>query len=53
MNEVVIVSGMRTPVGDFLGSLKDLNLVDIGVMALKLSAARRIWQAPEPIRAGR
>jgi acetyl-CoA C-acetyltransferase len=35
MNEVVIVSGMRTPVGDFLGSLKDLNLVDIGVMALK------------------
>jgi acetyl-CoA C-acetyltransferase len=35
MNEVVIVSGMRTPVGDFLGSLKDLNCVDLGVMALK------------------
>ena len=35
MNEVVIVSGMRTPVGDFLGSLKDLNCVDLGVIALK------------------
>jgi acetyl-CoA C-acetyltransferase len=35
MNEVVIVSGARTPVGDFLGSLKDLNLVDLGVIALK------------------
>lgn len=35
MNEVVIVSGMRTPVGDFVGSLKDLNLVQLGVIALK------------------
>jgi acetyl-CoA C-acetyltransferase len=35
MNEVVIVSGMRTPIGDFLGSLKDLNLVELGVIALK------------------
>ena len=35
MNEVVIVSGVRTPVGDFLGSLKRLNCVDLGVIALK------------------
>jgi acetyl-CoA C-acetyltransferase len=35
MNEVVIVSGVRTPIGDFLGSLKDLNCVELGVIALK------------------
>jgi acetyl-CoA C-acetyltransferase len=35
MNDVVIVSGTRTPVGDFLGSLKDLNSVELGVIALK------------------
>jgi acetyl-CoA C-acetyltransferase len=35
MKEVVIVSGARTPVGDFLGSLKDLNCVELGVMAFK------------------
>jgi acetyl-CoA C-acetyltransferase len=35
MNEVVIVSGVRTAVGDLLGSLKDLSLVELGVIALK------------------
>lgn len=35
MNEVVIVSGSRTPVGDLLGSLKDLNCVELGVIILK------------------
>jgi len=35
MNEVVIVSGVRTPVGNFLGSLKDFTCVDLGVIALK------------------
>jgi acetyl-CoA C-acetyltransferase len=35
MKDVVIVSGTRTPVGDLLGSLKDLNCVDLGVIALK------------------
>jgi acetyl-CoA C-acetyltransferase len=35
MNDVVIVSGMRTPVGDFLGSLKDLSSVETGALALK------------------
>lgn len=35
MNEVVIVSGVRTPVGDFLGSLRELNCVELGVIVLK------------------
>ena len=35
MNEVVIVSAMRTAIGDLLGSLKDLSCVDLGVIALK------------------
>jgi acetyl-CoA C-acetyltransferase len=35
MNEVVIVSGTRTPVGDLLGALKDLNCVELGVIVLK------------------
>ena len=35
MTEVVIVSGVRTAIGDFLGALKELNCVDLGVMALK------------------
>ncbi len=40
MNDVVIVSGMRTPVGDFLGGLKDFSSVDIGVVALKAAMER-------------
>ncbi len=40
MNEVVIVSGMRTAVGDFLGSLKDVNCVELGVIALKAAMER-------------
>jgi acetyl-CoA C-acetyltransferase len=35
MREVVIVSGMRTPIGDFLGSLKDFSTVELGIIALK------------------
>jgi len=35
MREVVIVSGMRTPIGDFLGSLKELTAVELGIIALK------------------
>ncbi|MEW6668784.1 MAG: acetyl-CoA C-acetyltransferase [Thermodesulfobacteriota bacterium] len=35
MNDVVIVSGVRTAIGDFLGALKDLTCVDLGVVALK------------------
>ncbi|GAB6155089.1 hypothetical protein JCM17380_38400 [Desulfosporosinus burensis] len=35
MREVVIVSGMRTPIGDFLGSLKELSAVELGIIVLK------------------
>ena len=45
MNEVVIVSGARTPVGDFLGSLKDFTSVETGVIALK-AAMEKAGVAP-------
>lgn len=34
MRDVVIVGAMRTPIGDFLGSLKDVSQVDLGVVAV-------------------
>ncbi len=34
MREVVIVGAKRTPIGDFLGSLKDVCAVDLGVTAV-------------------
>lgn len=40
MREVVIVSGMRTPIGDFLGSLKDFAATDLGTIALKAAISR-------------
>lgn len=35
MRDVVIVSGMRTPIGDFMGKLKDFTAVQLGTIALK------------------
>lgn len=35
MREVVIVSGKRTPIGEYLGSLKELSAVELGIVALK------------------
>lgn len=35
MREVVIVGAKRTPIGDFLGSLKDVKAVDLGVVAIQ------------------
>ncbi len=35
MKNVVIVSGARTPVGQFGGGLKDIPVVDLGALALK------------------
>ncbi|MBB6446592.1 thiolase family protein [Bacillus benzoevorans] len=35
MREVVIVSGKRTPIGDYFGAFKDLSAVDLGIQALK------------------
>lgn len=40
MRDVVIVSGMRTPIGDFLGSLKNFSAVDLGVIALKAALSK-------------
>ena len=34
MRDVVIVGAARTPIGDFLGSLKDVSQVDLGVAAV-------------------
>ncbi|MCG6535374.1 MAG: hypothetical protein L7F78_11945 [Syntrophales bacterium LBB04] len=40
MKEAVIVSAVRTPIGDFLGSLKAMNSVELGVIALKAAIAK-------------
>lgn len=34
MNDVVIVGASRTPIGGFMGSLKDVSAVELGVMAV-------------------
>ena len=41
MNEVVIVSAVRTPLGCFMGSLSHLSAVDLGVQAVE-GALRKI-----------
>ena len=41
MEEVVIVSGVRTPVGKFQGSLSDLSAIQLGAIAVR-EAVRRI-----------
>jgi acetyl-CoA C-acetyltransferase len=40
MKEVVIVSGARTAVGEFGGSLKDVKVVDIGALVIKEALKR-------------
>src|SRR5687767_4579574 len=40
MQDVVIVSAVRTPTGKFLGSLKDLSATDLGALAVR-EAVRR------------
>lgn len=40
MQEVVIVSGARTPVGSFGGSLKDVTAVELGSLVLKEALKR-------------
>lgn len=40
MKEVVIVSALRTPIGAFGGSLKEVSAVDLGVHLLKESLTR-------------
>ena len=40
LKEVVIVSGVRLPVGSFGGSLKDISAIDMGAMAVKEAVKR-------------
>jgi acetyl-CoA C-acetyltransferase len=40
MREVVIVGGMRTAIGDFLGSLKDFSAVELGTIAFKAALSK-------------
>lgn len=40
MKEVVIVSGARTPIGDFMGSMKDLNHIQLGAIAARAAIER-------------
>ena len=40
LKDVVIVSGVRLPVGSFGGSLKDVSTIDMGAMVVKEAVAR-------------
>ena len=40
MRDVVIVSGARTAIGDYLGSLSAYNPVQLGIIALKGAIAK-------------
>jgi len=40
MKDVVIVSGVRLPVGSYGGSLKDISAIDMGAMVVKEAVAR-------------
>ena len=40
MREVVIVGAKRTPIGDFLGKLKGVNAVELGVIAVNAALAQ-------------
>lgn len=48
MEEVVIVGGMRTPIGDFSGALKGFQATDLGVIALK-AALEKTGVAPSQL----
>ncbi len=47
MIEVAIVSAVRTPVGSFGGALKDLSVVDLGVIAAKEALVRANLEATQ------
>lgn len=48
MRDVVIVSGVRTPVGKFLGSLSDVTATQLGAVVVR-EAVRRAQLKPEQI----
>ena len=40
MEEIVIVSGVRTPVGKFQGALSDLSATQLGAIAVREAVSR-------------
>ena len=48
MSEIVIVSGVRTPMGGFQGSLSALSAVELGAVAIR-EAVRRAGVQPEDV----
>ncbi len=48
MREVVIVGAKRTPIGDFLGSLKDVSPIELGVTAVN-AALEQAGVHPEAV----
>ena len=40
MRKIVIASAVRTPIGEFMGALKDISAVDLGVTAVNAALAR-------------
>lgn len=48
MREAVIVSGVRTPIGSFGGSLKDISAIDLGAMTVR-EAVVRSGVSPEQV----
>ena len=40
MSDIVIVSGARTPMGGFQGSLSGVSAVDLGAIAIREAVAR-------------
>ncbi|MBC8015714.1 MAG: acetyl-CoA C-acetyltransferase, partial [Sporomusaceae bacterium] len=47
MQEVVIVGAARTPIGDFLGALKDVSPIDLGVTAVNGALAKANLRADQ------
>lgn len=48
MNETVIVAGVRTPIGNFMGGLSRLSAADLGTIVIK-EALKRSDLAPEDV----
>jgi acetyl-CoA C-acetyltransferase len=38
--EIVILGGARTPMGEFIGPLKDFSAIDLGVIAARAALER-------------
>ena len=47
MTEVVVVSGVRTPIANFGGALKDVPVVELGALVIK-EALKRAGLRPQP-----